>query len=97
MIDQAIQLIECVIVGAALGALYFGGLWLTVRRLPEQSNPMLWLLASTMMRLALLIAFFYLVTQGAWDKLAACLLGFIATRAYLLRRARPSRTATTAS
>jgi len=90
MIVEAATLLAFAAIGAVLGALYFGGLWLTVRRLPRLDHPMLWLLASTITRLALVLAAFLLVSQGHWTRLLACLIGFVAVRLYLVRRARPT-------
>ncbi|MFO1371890.1 MAG: ATP synthase subunit I [Candidatus Competibacteraceae bacterium] len=38
--------------GAALGLLYYAGLWFTLRRLPEQAYPALWVFGSFTLRLA---------------------------------------------
>lgn len=88
MIALAIELLAFAAIGAVLGALYFGGLWLTIRQLPRLSHPMLWLLISTITRLGLVLAAFYLVSQGQWQRLLACLVGFVAMRFYLLHRTR---------
>jgi F1F0 ATPase subunit 2 len=88
VIALAIELLAFAAIGAVLGALYFGGLWLTIRQLPRLSHPMLWLLISTLTRLGLVLAAFYLVSQGQWQRLLACLAGFVAMRFYLLHRAR---------
>jgi len=90
MLADLIVLLAFAAVGALLGALYFGGLWLTVRRLPTLDHPMLWLLASTLTRLALVLAAFFVVSQGHWSWLLACLAGFVAVRIVLVRRARPA-------
>jgi F1F0 ATPase subunit 2 len=94
MIAQAIDLLAFVAIGAAIGALYFGRLWLTIRQLPRLnhplSHPMLWLLAGTFARLALVLAAFFLVSQGQWARLVACLAGSVAAWIYLRRKARAS-------
>jgi F1F0 ATPase subunit 2 len=88
MITQAIVLLGFAAIGAVLGALYFGGLWLTIRQLPRLNHPMLWLLASTLTRLALVLAAFYLVSQAQWARLLACLAGFVAFRIHLVHKTR---------
>ena len=64
MIAQAIDLLGFAIVGAAIGALYWGRLWLAMRQLPRLRHPMLWLLAGTLARLTLVLAAFLLVSRG---------------------------------
>jgi F1F0 ATPase subunit 2 len=93
MIGQAIDLLMFAGIGAVIGALYFGRLWHTIRQLPRLSHPMLWLFAGTFARLGLVLAAFYLVSQGHWARLIACLVGLVAVSLYLRRKAqRPART-----
>lgn len=75
--------------GAILGALFFGGLWWTVRALPAAPRPGLLMLGSLLLRAGATVAGFYLVAGGRWQRLAACLLGFLIARALVLRMARP--------
>ena len=42
--------------GAALGLFYYAGLWFTLRRLPEQAHPALWVFGSFTLRLAVSMA-----------------------------------------
>jgi F1F0 ATPase subunit 2 len=88
MIAQALDLLAFAAIGALIGALYFGRLWLTIRTLPRLNHPMLWLLAGTFARLALVLAAFLLVSQDQWARLAACLAGLLATWLCLRRKAR---------
>jgi F1F0 ATPase subunit 2 len=90
MIAQAIDLLAFAATGAVLGALYLGRLWLAIRQLPRLNHPMLWLLAGTLARLALVLAAFYLVSQGHWGRITACLVGLLAAWIYLQRKARSS-------
>jgi F1F0 ATPase subunit 2 len=78
VIAQAVDLLAFAAIGVVLGALYFGRLWLTIRRLPRLNHPMLWLLAGTFARLGLVLAAFYLLSQGHWARLLACVAGFVA-------------------
>jgi F1F0 ATPase subunit 2 len=91
MIVQAIDLLAFAAIGALIGAVYFGRLWLAIRRLPRLRHPMLWLLAGTFARLGLVLAAFLLASQGQWARLAACLAGLLATWIYLRRKARRAR------
>jgi F1F0 ATPase subunit 2 len=90
MFAQAIDLLAFAVIGAVIGALYFGRLWLTIRRLPRLNHPMLWLLAGTFARLALVLAAFLLLSQGEWARLVAGLLGLVAAWIWLRRKARRS-------
>jgi len=66
--------------GLGLGLVFFGGLWFTVRAAVASSHPARWLAASFLVRAVLVSLGFYLVTGGKIDRVAACLLGFLATR-----------------
>lgn len=82
--------------GAALGAFYFGGLWLTVRRVTDTRRPKTMLLASFLGRAVLVLAGFYAMTQvvpGQWEALAIGLVGFMGMRLLLIRRWKPRSTA----
>jgi len=71
--------------GAALGLLYFGGLWWTVRRGLASPRPALWFALSLPLRLGLTLAGFYAIAAGHWLRLPACLLGFVAMRLIIAR------------
>lgn len=88
-------LILALAAGLALGLFYFGGLWLTVRRLPGARRPTLLFVASFVGRTALTLLGFYLIMDGSWDRMLACLLGVIIARQVLVFRLRPDRGAAT--
>ena len=91
MIAQAVDLLAFAVIGALIGALYFGRLWLSIRALPRLNHPMLWLLAGTFARLGLVLAAFLLVSQGQWARLAACLAGLAAVGLHVHAKARRRR------
>lgn len=76
--------------GAALGALFFGGLWWTVRKGLSAKRPALLFLGSLLLRSAVAVAGFCFVAGGNWQKLLACLLGFIFMRMAVTRLTRPA-------
>jgi F1F0 ATPase subunit 2 len=83
--------------GAVLGAVYFGGLWWTVRHADSFQQPVLSMLASVMLRMGAALGGFYLVAGGSWKRLLLCLLGFVAARVavtWLVRPRTPSRVGT---
>lgn len=73
------------IAGSLLAIGYFCGLWWTVRRLPKSSHPFQLLLVSSLIRTALVLAGFYLVMNGHWERLVVCLAGFMLTRLVCVR------------
>ncbi|MDO7597673.1 MAG: ATP synthase subunit I [Pseudomonadota bacterium] len=78
-------LILSIIVGMALGLFFFGGLWWTVRKAINSSNPALWFFGSVMLRMAFVISGFYLVMAGDWRRLCIALVGFIIARILVTR------------
>jgi len=66
--------------GAFLGALFYGGLWWTVRRGVSSRRAALWFLGSLVLRMSVALAGFYLVANGNWQRLLVCLLGFAMAR-----------------
>jgi len=68
------------IAGLLLGAMFFGGLWWTVRKAVSSASPALWFSGSLMLRLGLALAGFYLVGAHHWERLLICLFGFVAAR-----------------
>lgn len=71
--------------GFALGMLFFGGLWWTVRRGIGSPRPALWFLGSLLLRTALAAAGFWFVSGGDWQRLLACLAGFVLARQAAIR------------
>jgi F1F0 ATPase subunit 2 len=71
--------------GIILGAFYFYGLWLTVRRLPSARRPVVMSLSSFFGRLAVVLVGFYFVTADHWERLVVCLVGFLAARLVLVK------------
>ena len=93
MMDHPAALVLFAMLGVALGGLFFGGLWWTVRRLPRSRSPWLLYFVSMLVRLAVLLGVLLLIMRSAgdWKPLAACLAGFFVTRLALLQWARPGR------
>ncbi len=75
--------------GVGLGLLYFGGLWLTVRRLAGSRRPALLFGSSFVVRLSLTVIGFYFVMDGSWERALACLGGFLIARQILTFWLRP--------
>jgi F1F0 ATPase subunit 2 len=78
--NEALRLMLAWLAGGMLGAMFFGGLWWTVRKAVASPCPALWFLGSIMLRMSLALAGFYLASGGQWQRLLACLLGFVMAR-----------------
>ena len=91
--NDPISLAWSVVAGVTLGAVFFGGLWWTVRAASESRHPAAWFLGSSLLRNAVALTGFYAVGVHQWQRLVACLLGFIGVR-LLLTRLAPSPVST---
>jgi F1F0 ATPase subunit 2 len=91
MMNRTTQMSETSIValallaGILLGAIFYGGLWWTVRRSVSSGSSSAWLIGSFVLRAIIAVSGFYLVSQGDWRSLPACLLGFLAARICVTR------------
>ncbi|MCL7488458.1 MAG: hypothetical protein M8357_09835 [Desulfobulbaceae bacterium] len=80
------------LLGVILGLLYFGGLWLTVRRLPKVKRPRFFLLLSSLFRLSLVLGCFWLIMRQDLVLFLITLLFFFLLRIVLIGLARkPAR------
>jgi F1F0 ATPase subunit 2 len=66
--------------GAAIGAIFFGGLWLTIRKGVTSERPALWFFSSLLLRMSIALAGFYFASGGDWERLLLCLAGFVMAR-----------------
>jgi F1F0 ATPase subunit 2 len=91
--NESLTLLLASFAGLLLGAIFFGGLWWTVQRALSAQQPALWFLGGLMMRMGIALAGFYVVADGHWERLLACLSGFVVARLAVTRMTRipPSR------
>ncbi|MBK5966240.1 ATP synthase subunit I [Thiocystis minor] len=87
---DTLNLVLAGVVGLALGAVFFGGLWWTLRKSLESPRPALWLLGSLLTRMSLVLVGLYLVSDGQWERLLAGLVGVIGARFFVLRLTGPA-------
>jgi len=95
-VNEALTLLLAWLAGGVLGAVFFGGLWWTVRRGMSSKQPALWFLGSLLLRITIVLAGFYFMSGGHWERLLICSLGFVLSRpvvTWLTRPAEPSKTA----
>ena len=82
--------------GVALGAMFFGGLWCTVRMGVSSEHAALWFFGSMMLRMTLALVGFYFVAGSHWERMLSCLLGFVMAKGAVTRLTRaPRRTEAT--
>jgi len=102
---EALTLTLAWMAGGALGAIFFGGLWWTVRKACSSECPALWFFGSLLLRMSIALVGFYFVSGGDWKRLLLCLLGFTAARLFVTwltrtpveNRTRPAKEASHAS
>jgi F1F0 ATPase subunit 2 len=87
--NETMILVLALLTGVLLGAIFFGGLWWTVRKGVSSKQPVLWFLGSLLLRMGLVLAGFYFVSGGHWERLLVCLLGFIMARFIVTRLTGP--------
>jgi F1F0 ATPase subunit 2 len=80
--------------GMLLGAMFFGGLWWTVRKGLTSTRPVLWFSVSLLLRTSVTLAGFYLISDGHWERLLICLVGFTVARSIVTRLTRSDEKAT---
>jgi F1F0 ATPase subunit 2 len=80
MMDETLSLVLSLVAGILLGAFFFGGLWWTVQKVVSSNRSTLWFFVSLLMRTSILLAGFYFIAHGHWERLLMCLLGFVVAR-----------------
>lgn len=84
--------IAAVVLGLALGAGYFGGLWWTLSTLSRWRRPGVTLLLSFALRGAVVVAAFVLLARAGLVPLALAFAGFLVARVVMVAWLRPVRT-----
>ena len=87
--SESVPLAIAWVAGLLLGALYFGGLWWTVQRGVSSAHPARLFLGSLLIRSAVVLAGFYMVGRGYWERMALCLLAFVIAREIVKALTRP--------
>lgn len=90
MPQNLLPLVVPFVVGVALGCFHFGGLWWTVRRMAGMRYPWLLLWASFLVRSVVTVGGFLLVADSGWERIVACVVGFLLARSVLIRCIRPA-------
>lgn len=83
--NDIFSLVPALITGLLLGAMFFGGLWWTVRKGVTSRRPALWFFGSLLLRTVITLAGLYVVSDGHWERLLAGLVGFTIARPIVTR------------
>lgn len=78
--NEALVLVATFLTGSVLGAVFFGGLWWTVRRGLASPRPALWFFGSMIIRMGIALLGFYLAGGVVWQRWLVCLVGFVLAR-----------------
>ena len=78
--NETLALVLALVTGVLLGAMFFGGLWWTVRKGVSSKQPALWFFGSLLLRTSIALGGFYWVSGHHWQRLLLCLLGFVTAR-----------------
>jgi F1F0 ATPase subunit 2 len=88
MMNEKLALLLALVTGVVLGAMFFGGLWWTVRKGVSSKQPAFWFFGSLLLRTSIALAGFYFIARGHWERLLVCLLGFVIARLIVTQIAR---------
>jgi F1F0 ATPase subunit 2 len=91
---ETLSLVLALVGGVLLGAIFFGGLWWTVRNGVSSKQPALLFLGSVLLRTGIALAGFYFIGRGHWERLLVCLLGFVMARLFVMRLTRAAEKST---
>jgi F1F0 ATPase subunit 2 len=80
MMSESLNLLLALGTGGLLGALFFGGLWWTVRTSLCSKQPALWFFGSFLLRTGIALVGLYFIGREHWERLIVCLVGFVAAR-----------------
>jgi len=86
--NETVSLTLALVTGVLLGAIFFGGLWWTVRKGISSKRSALWYFSSLLLRTSITLAGFYFITHGHWERMLMCLLGFVIARLIVIRLTR---------
>ena len=78
--NDVLNLLPALFGGIILGILFFGGLWLTVRKGLTSKRPGIIFIVSLILRMGIVVMGFYYIGGDSWQKMVVCLVGFLMAR-----------------
>jgi F1F0 ATPase subunit 2 len=84
--NLVLSLLFAFIIGVITSLFYFGGLWLTVKKVTQVNKPYLLLIGSFFIRSIVILPIFYFVFKESYLNLIPCLAGFLLIRFFLLNK-----------
>ena len=84
MSDTELKL-SALVMGMLLGAIFFGGLWWTVRIGMAARSPAAWFSASLLFRTCLIVGGFYYIAADGLQAVLLCMGGFLIARGAIFR------------
>ena len=88
--NETLFMIFAFIAGLALGTLFFGGLWFTVKKAVSAKIPAIWFFGSFFLRVSITLIGFYYISRNNWQWLLICVLGFVVARFMVVRLTKSS-------
>ena len=71
--------------GMVIGIFFFGGLWITIRRVQDNQRPGTVLFVSSFVRIAIALGSLYVLAWGQWERLLIAVVGFMLARLVVIR------------
>ncbi len=87
--SESLPLVIAWLAGLVLGAIFFGGLWWTVRKGLTARQPAFLFLVSMLLRTGVVLAGFYLIADQRLGRLLLCLVGFVMARMAVMQMTQP--------
>ena len=84
--DDILHMGYSFIAGLIIGAIFFFGLWITVKKIARAKMPALIFMVSLFCRISVALIGFYFISMGSWKKMLICLLGFVTARWLIMLR-----------
>jgi len=88
--NEILAMVLAWVAGLLLGAVFFGGLWWTVRKGVSSPRPAALFFGSLLLRMSIVLVGLYLVGHEHAERLMLCLLGILVARFVVMRLTRPS-------
>jgi F1F0 ATPase subunit 2 len=84
-----LKLIVSFVIGGALGIVFFGGLWLTVHRIPTTQKPSALIIFSFIIRSMLVMLGFVVLFSWAGQYALVSFIGLFMVRYYMIKKYQP--------